>query len=273
MKQKKPLFLVTDFYYQAKGREYFREDIELSYYLKKEFRLWISHMGDLELNRKDAFLIRNTGPKSTHTEELKKLRSHPHLILSNDLQGKGDILGKQHLVDLFRDGFPVIPSVDSLKDVARLGNSERYFVKPIDGCDSTGVQVLNYSELMNASINGFIVQPLVEFEYEVSFYFVDHEFCYALYAPDQSKRWELEPFSATNEDIQFAKRFIEWNSCKAGIQRVDACRTMNGSLALMELEDYNPFLSFSLLPAIQKSNFLDALIHSLKTQMSSDETK
>ena len=66
---------------------------------------------------------------------------------------------------------------------------------------------------------------------------------YALYAPDKSKRWILKEYNCTDEDIAFAGRFIEWNTVTYGIQRVDACRTKDGELLLVELEDLNPYLS------------------------------
>jgi len=77
----------------------------------------------------------------------------------------------------------------------------------------------------------------------VSFYFINVKLEYALYAPDKAKRWALKPYAADKEDVAFARRFIEWNTVEQGIQRVDACRTKDGQLLLVELEDLNPYLS------------------------------
>lgn len=58
--------------------------------------------------------------------------------------------------------------------------------------------------------------------------------------------WTLRPldkYVATEEDIAFATEFIRWNNICSGIQRVDACRTKDGKLLLVELEDLNPYLS------------------------------
>ena len=41
---KKTLLLVTNFYYQAKGREYFREDIELSELLRNRMSVSLTLM-------------------------------------------------------------------------------------------------------------------------------------------------------------------------------------------------------------------------------------
>lgn len=265
MNSKKTLLLVTDFYYQAKGREYFREDIELSEFLRKYFHVCISHIQDCGkvLPSVDAVLIRNSGPQMFHQKELDDLRNRKELLLYNDLSGKGDIKGKAHLLELYHLGYPVIPTVDSIEKVHLLGTPERYLLKPLNGADSAGVRILKANELRNAAIHQTLIQPVIDFQYEVSFYFVDQHFHYAFHAPDVNKRWELKTYNASKEDVEFAKKFIDWNTCKFGIQRVDACRTQDGRLLLMELEDYNPFLSLDLLQKDVKERFLKDLCDSL----------
>ena len=220
---KKTILLLTDFSYQAKGREYFREDVELSLFLRKFFKICICHINDVEkiLDAVDAILLRNTGPQATHLSQLKALRERKNLCLFNDLLGKGDINGKHHLLELFESGFPVIPTFASKEKLKRY---ERYLLKPLDGADSHGVKIVTYAELLTASCQNLLIQPLLEFQYEVSFYFIGNEFHYALYAPNPERRWELNPYMASSKDIDFARKFIAWNTCKFGIQRVDACR-------------------------------------------------
>lgn len=265
MHTKKTILLITDFYYQASGREYFREDIELSAFLRKYFHVCMGHIADITrvIHTVDAVLIRNTGPQSQHRQELKALKNIPDIIVSNDLFGKGDIQGKQHLLDLFQAGFPVIPSTNSLEEIDQLGHCERYLLKFMDGADSVGIKICSPEELPKTLNNNVVLQPFIEFEYEVSFYFIDKQFYYALYTPDSKKRWDLKVYSATSEDIQFAQKFVAWNTCKSGIQRVDACRLSDGKLLLMELEDYNPYLSLNLLSEHVKQQFLTALCESL----------
>ncbi|MBK3590300.1 hypothetical protein JHN49_44395, partial [Streptomyces sp. MBT57] len=108
-----------------------------------------------------------------------------------------------------------------------------------------------------------LVQPRIDFRYEVSFYFVDHDFQYALYAPDPERRWVLEPYAADAADLAFARRFVEWNSLAHGIQRVDACRTAEGELLLVELEDLNPYLSLDRVDAEVREAFVARLRRSL----------
>ena len=54
----------------------------------------------------------------------------------------------------------------------------------------------------------------------------------------------------------FARTFIDWNDIRYGIQRVDACRTREGALLLMELEDLNPYLSFECIDEATQKRFL-----------------
>jgi len=269
MSAKKTVLLLTDFSYQGKGREYFREDVGLSIFLRKFFNVCISHVNDIEkiVDAADAVLLRNTGPQIAHQKQLTKLRNRSDLILFNDLLGKGDINGKYHLLELFRAGFPVIPTFASKNEILEFGAFERYLLKPLDGADSHGVKILNRAELLQQPCQNLLIQPLVEFQYEVSFYFIGKQFYYALYAPNPKERWQLKSYSASKEDIDFALKFINWNSCKSGIQRVDACRLPDGNLLLMELEDYNPFLSLDLLQAPVREQFLEALCSSLSERI------
>jgi len=263
------LLLVTDFSYPAKGRDYFREDVELSIFLRKHFRTLVCHIDDCFdfLDSVDVIMLRNTGPQATHVESLAKLRARNDLVLFNDLKGKGDINGKTHLLELYKAGYPVIPSFSTVAEAAKYPH-DRYLAKPLNGADSIGVQIMTAAELPNAKLENYVVQPLLDFEYEVSFYFVNDTFQYALFAPHADRRWELELYKATSADLEFAKRFADWNTGKVGIQRVDACRLKTGELMLMELEDYNPFLSIDLLPAELKEKFLDSVAIALKKLVS-----
>ena len=84
-----------------------------------------------------------------------------------------------------------------------------------------------------------------------------------MYAPDKTKRWEMVPYHASEEDIRFAERFISWNSISHGIQRVDACRTIEGELLLIELEDLNPYLSLLQTEKDTQEKFIVDLVSTL----------
>ena len=107
-------------------------------------------------------------------------------------------------------------------------------------------------------------QPRIDFRYEVSFYYIDRTFQYALYAPDPAERWRLESYTPTPDDLSFAQRFVDWNAIDHGIQRVDACRAPSGELLLVELEDLNPYLSLDLLDEAARDAFVANMKKSLR---------
>lgn len=239
---------VTNPFYEANGREYAGEDRLLSARLGKSFEVRTclpTEAVDL-MSDCDVVVVRNSGPVLTYPEAYAAFRDRATATgkpVYNELTGKADMLGKQYLLDLHAAGYPVIPTVGSADRLEDLPPSEVYVVKPLLGADSTGLYTASAEELAATDPDGVLVQPLVDIVYEVSFYFVDHTFVYALRTPDARRRWELEPYEPAAEDLVFARRFIDWNDIDHGVQRVDACRTADGDLLLVELEDLNPFLS------------------------------
>ena len=142
-------------------------------------------------------------------------------------------------------------------------------IKPKDGADSIGLECLTKEELLkrNLTDGDTLIQPAIDFKYEVSFYFINDKLEYALYAPDKSKRWELQKYNFTNENIKFAEKFIKWNKIKNGIQRVDACRTQDGKLLLVEIEDLNPYLSILELDENTREKFIVDLINTFNNMI------
>ncbi|MEH1058039.1 hypothetical protein V6U89_22880 [Micromonospora sp. CPCC 206171] len=126
------------------------------------------------------------------------------------------------------------------------------------------VVVVARDRLAEAVDGQSLIQPRVPFRYEVSFYFVDDAFQYALHAPDPRRRWALAPYAPTGADLAFARRFVRWNTLAHGVQRVDACRTVDGALLLVELEDLNPYLSLDLVAAEVREGFVAAMSTSLR---------
>lgn len=246
------LLLVTDLGYEARGRRYCDEDIHLASRLREAFDVALCHPRDAAalLDRFDLALVRNSGPVLHYREAYDAFRARAlesGVPVYNPLDGRGDMAGKEYLVELSRAGFPVIPTVDRAADLGLLPEAREYAVKPKLGADSVGLRFVAgaqaAAELEREDEGVLLVQPRIGFRYEVSFYFVDHDFQYALYAPDPERRWVLEPYAASAGDLAFARRFIAWNALDHGIQRVDACRTEEGGLLLVELEDLNPYLS------------------------------
>lgn len=242
------VLLVTDPHYVARGREYAAEDAYLARRLAETFDV-VPCLPTEAADRMagyDVVLVRNSGPVAAYPEAYAEFRERALATgrrVYNELSGKGDMLGKQHLLELHAEGYPVIPTVGSAAEIDRLPPSGRYVAKPLLGADSAGLLVGTAEELRRAAPNDVVVQPLLDLVEEVSFYVVDGTLVYALHTPDPRHRWELEPYELDEDDAAFVRRFVGWNDIEHGLQRVDACRTADGQLLLVELEDLNPFLS------------------------------
>ncbi|MGW1087618.1 hypothetical protein ACWD4L_15090 [Streptomyces sp. NPDC002596] len=246
------VLFVTDLAYQARGRRYCDEDIFLTSRLREEFDVALCHPRDAAalLDGFDAVVVRNSGPVLHYQEAYDAFcaRARERKVpVYNPMTGRGDMAGKQYLVDLSAAEYPVIATVDRVGDLGLLPGAAEYVIKPKLGADSVGLRFVTPDALaaeVGAEPDGSVlVQPRIDFRYEVSFFFIDRDFQYALYAPHPEQRWVLEPYEPTTADLDFARRFVEWNDLTHGIQRVDACRTADGDLLLVELEDLNPYLS------------------------------
>ncbi|MFD8706784.1 hypothetical protein ACFV1W_29985 [Kitasatospora sp. NPDC059648] len=265
------VLLVTDLAYRARGRRYCDEDIELSARLREDFYVALCHPLDAAalLDSFDVVLVRNSGPVLNYRAAYEDFRTRAlerGARVYTQLTGRADMAGKQYLLDLTAAGYPVIPTVDRPEDLSRLPVVPEYVVKPKLGADSIGLRIVPRERLDTVPYDeDVLVQPLIRFAYEVSFYFVDDAFQYALHAPDPEQRWRLEPYEPTAADLDFARRFIVWNTVEHGIQRVDACRTPEGELLLVELEDLNPYLSLDLVDEATRERFVAALKASLHT--------
>lgn len=270
----KKLLYLSDLSYQAKGRNYCEEDIFITSQLKEHFHVALCHPQCAEGFEKDVDLVvfRNTGGVSGYMELynafVNRVQSNA-IPTFNTFTGKADMQGKQYLLDLTRQKYPVIPTIDALEQLNTLPTASRYVVKPKDGADSIGLEFLTRQALESRQFadGTMLIQPAIDFEYEVSFYFINDTFEYALYAPDKTQRWKLEPYPCSDDDIAFAKQFIAWNTIENGIQRVDACRTKSGQLLLVELEDLNPYLSLFLLDEDTRERFMQDFVHALNRMM------
>jgi hypothetical protein len=266
------ILYLTDLYYTANGRNYYAEDLMITSILKNHFDILIGHPHQVlsYMDAADLIVIRNTGSiiyyKDIFQEFVKRAKEQ-NLKTFNSLDGKGDLLGKQYLVELTRSGYPVIPTVDHVDQLDQLGDHDHYIIKLIDGADSIGMSKRAKNDVKIMSVDGKIIQPCIDFVYELSFYYLNDVFQYALYAPDKNKRWVLETYEVSASDLMFADQFIQWNQMSHGIQRVDACRLRTGELLLVELEDINPYLSLEVVTEEIRDQFmhdwLSALSHLL----------
>ncbi|MGW2019901.1 hypothetical protein [Streptomyces sp. NPDC001927] len=268
------LLYVTDLGYQARGRRYCDEDIWLSGRLREEFTVALCHPLDAAglMDRFDAVVVRNSGPVLHYQEAydaFTRAARASGVRVFNSLTGKGDMAGKDYLLRLSREGFPVIPTAGRRDEFDRLPEAAEYVVKPLLGADSVGLRFVDRDRLGEVDPAGMLVQPRIPFTYEVSFYFVGPAFQYALYAPDPEARWVLQRYEPTAADLEFAQRFVDWNDLAHGIQRVDACRAPDGELLLVELEDLNPYLSLDLTGEAEREAFVAAMKASLRELVTS----
>lgn len=268
--QRKKILYLTDLNYRAKGRVYSEEDIYITGKLKEIFDVVLCHPECAEGFEDEADLIvfRNTGSvigyKETYNSFVNRVKQKG-LRTFNTFTGKADMNGKQYLLDLTGENYPVIPTVDSADCLDMLPETDNYVVKPKDGADSIGLEFLTKEEVAVRDLSGgrFLIQPRIDFEYELSFYFINDKLEYALYAPDKTKRWVLRQYHYSDDDLLFAKKFIDWNTIDKGIQRVDACRAKDGRLLLVELEDLNPYLSLLEVDEKTRDVFMTDFINAI----------
>ncbi|MEU5633311.1 hypothetical protein ACH47C_16115 [Streptomyces rishiriensis] len=268
MPDRPSVLFVTDLAYEARGRRYCDEDVFLSSRLRNDFDVALCHPLDAAalMDAFDAVVVRNSGPVLHYQKEYDAFRDQAAARgtrVYNPLSGRADMAGKQYLLDLTAAGYPVIPTIDRPQDLGRLPEADQYAVKPKAGADSIGLRFVPQEQLAGLAYGDILVQPRIDFRYEVSFYYVDDAFQYALHAPDPERRWVLEPYKPTEADLDFARRFIDWNTLDHGIQRVDACRTQEGALLLVELEDLNPYLSLDHLADPTRDTFVTSMTTSL----------
>ncbi len=264
----KKILYLTDLYYDANGRNYSEEDIYITGRLKDYFDVVLCNPKNSESfeNNVDLIVFRNTGGvkvfKDIYDSFVKRVKKN-NLKTFNEFNGKADMCGKQYLLDLTLEKYPVIPTIDTINNIKLLPDTEKYVIKPKDGSDSIGLEFLSKSELIERNLidGNTLIQPAIDFKYEVSFYFINDKLEYALYAPNKDQRWKLEKYIYNDEDMEFAQKFIKWNGIKNGIQRVDACRTQDGKLLLVELEDLNPYLSILNLDKETREIFINDLIN------------
>ncbi|MES2225831.1 MAG: hypothetical protein V4480_03410 [Patescibacteria group bacterium] len=246
-----------------------QEDILIADFLRRDFEVLVRHPSDSESLEKsvEAIIIRNVWNDTTYGKPepwYARWRVHPDLPIHDDLyMREGEY--KDYLLKLYADGFPVIPTIDTVRAIDELPESETYFIKPKDGFDAIDTHVLSREELLAMNPEHHLIQPFVDFEYEISFYYLDKKLQYVLHAPDKTERWRLEPFKPAEDDIRFAERFVRWNRQRRGIERIDACRLKDGSLQLMEITDQGGvYLSIPTLPEEMRLLFLGNLSDSLQ---------
>jgi hypothetical protein len=248
------------------------EDIYLSRRLQEQFNVIISNPLDCEPveDSADLILIRNTWPNFDYKVEMDKIKSRfisKKLLTYNPLTGKGDSIGKGYLVELYNKGYPVIPSVDRVDELSKLPKTDTFFAKPKYKCDNVDTFTATKYQLDNIWLEDYIFQPYIDFICEISFYFIDGEFIYAFTTPRKVGMHDFTEYDPTEDELKFARKFLEWDNMEFGLIRIDACRTKDGQLLLVELEDYEPFLYLLWASASTKNNMVDKLVKAINARL------
>jgi len=214
----------------------------------------------------DAFLLRNVWPFSVFEDRLRemaKLVEASGIPFYNPVTAQGGVDDKRYLVDMTQKGMAAIPTVLSKQDISLLGNPATYIIKPIHGCSSEGLESLTAQELAQRDVEGYVIQPKIDFACEVSLVFIDRDFQYAVRSKSPEERWDLSIWQPTQEQIRWAQSFVDYEPLAYGLQRIDAALMPDGRLFLMELERTTPYLSLELLEPSEQKTFARNLANSL----------
>lgn len=246
----------------------FEEDAYLSDRLKDFYEVTLVHPLQAEqyLSKIDGVLIRNVWPTHEYSDKWKKIKhqlKESGVAIYNPLTGKGDNRGKEYLVELYKKGYPVIPSVEHAEELNKLPQSAYYWIKPFDGCDGSGAGKFTKEEIKVKNLANYIIQPYEEFKEEPSFFFIDNQFAYAITMPNRLEDHDIKPYIPTEEDLTFARKFVGWDDLKYGVERVDAVRTADGQLLLTEDEDIAEYLYICEMPEKIRDEIVLKMIESI----------
>lgn len=211
----------------------------------------------------DIFLRRNTWDSSATIDNVNQNNDFVERIINKNLprinfDGKYDRNGKEYLVELFKKGYPVIPSIDCLQDLSLLKQSEKYMLKLKNSYDGIGQQIVNENELKKKFDNHYIIQPLMNFKSEVQFYYIKDKFEYALeFIPSKVPVYpDAIEYQFTNDELKKVDEFAKLNGEYYGIQRIDFIKLNDGTLLLTEIEDIAPYLDLDCLDEKVKNKFI-----------------
>lgn len=245
------------------------EDQFLATYLSETFEIQLCTLPEAITQVKSTHycLIRNAWPSRLFKAEFKEFErvcKENTVVVYNPIHRNGYLEDKNYLVSLYQDGYPVIPSIRSITDLKNIPISNEYLIKPLDGASSWGIETLSKADLIKLNPQEYLIQPKLNFQDEISFFFIDNELAYTLVSAGPKGRWDLKEYTPTENELQWAEAFVNWNKLPFGLQRIDACRMPTGEMYLMEIEDTMPYLSLEVLNPASKEEVLNTLVDSLK---------
>lgn len=249
------------------------EDQFLAEYLSNFFAVQVCTLAEaINLTAKiPRCFIRNAWPSrlfKTEFTQFQNICRENNILVYNPIHRNGYLEDKNYLISLYQQGYPVIPSALSVTNLHDLPESQEYLIKPLDGASSWGIETLNRTRLIAKNPQDYLIQPKLDFQDEISFFFIDNEPMYSLVSAGAKGRWDLKEYIPTEAESEWAKLFVQWNNLPFGLQRIDACRMRSGELYLMEIEDTMPYLSLEVLSPETKEIVLTTLVKSLQNHLS-----
>lgn len=157
--------------------------------------------------------------------------------------------GKKYLVDLYKAGYNVVPTIDDINDFNKLPDAEEYIKKPYVAYDGFDMEIIVKNRVKMTKLNKEVLQPKLDFISEVQLYFVNNEYQYALeYVPS---KWPDYPtphkFNPSEKFIKQATEIIDLNGASCSFNRVDFLRQNEEDMIILEFADSNPNLSLPML--------------------------
>lgn len=211
----------------------------------------------------DIFLRRNTWNSQTTFKNISKKYEFSKRIVNKNLlrinfDGQYDGNGKDYLVDLYKKGYQVIPSIESLDKLNLLNHPDKYMLKLKNSYDGIGQLIVNEEELKQKFNNSYIIQPFIKFKSEVQFYYIKDKFEYALeFIPSKVPTYpDAKEYKYNNEEIKLANSFATLNKNYYGIQRIDFIKLEDGTLLLTEIEDIAPYLDLDCVNENLRDKFV-----------------
>lgn len=211
----------------------------------------------------DVFLLRNTWNSDADIETIKKRSNFKKRIISKNLprinfDGNYDGKNKEYLVHLYKEGYPVIPTIDDIKDIAVLGQYNEFMLKLKSSYDGIGQMILDKQELCQKFNDSYIIQPFMKFKSEVQFYYIKDKLEYALeFIPSKVPIYpDAIKYIPNENEIKLANQFSKLNGNYYGIQRIDFIKLNDDTLLLTEIEDIAPYLDLDCVDEKTKNKFI-----------------
>lgn len=211
----------------------------------------------------DIFLLRNAWTTNAKIDDIKEKEKFSKRIIAKNLprinfDGKFDGKGKEYLADLYKNGYQVIPTIDNIDDIKLLKPYDKYMLKLKHSYDGIGQYIVTEKELRKQFNDSYIIQPFMEFESEVQFYYIKEKLEYALeFKPSKVPNYpNAVEYKYNNQELEIANTFAKLNGDYYGIQRIDFIRLKDGTLLLTEIEDISPYLDLDCIDETIRNKFI-----------------